>query len=472
MSRLHLIVEFSRTKPGARVSVDDAMLIGDYVGALVSDLGYPQKDSTGSPVTYQLRVISQQQPLPSARRFAEMGVAPGTRLVLESATANYATVPMAPAAPHAAQPAERSQRRFGRRQALVAGFLTFCTVTGLSSGLAVALAQKRRNAPPQLTTATRATPVPRVATARLTFSDHRQTVRALGWSPDGYLLASGADDGLLLVWGTNGAVQSRLVHPAPVLALAWSPESQRIVTGAANQVSFLSARTGAVLASRAEPHAAPISALAWTEHNQLQAVSGGLDRKAVVWSTTDYTPQTIFTRHAAAIEGISWAADGQTIASCSHGGVVRVWNAESGQETHALFQDGQEPLRALAFAPAGTTLAVGGDDGITRLWKDGLKCQVTGTEDDALVCRDAPLRLQGLASAIRSVAWSPDGRFLASGNNEGVCTLWSLDLLQPLFSFAVAPGQPMNGLSWSPAGGEIATAAGNTVTVWSLHPSQ
>lgn len=466
MSTLHLIVGSSSTKPGVRVSVDDALLIGDYVDTLVAELGYPQKDSTGSPVVYQLRVISQERPLPNTRRFAEVGVASGTHLVLESEAASYTTRPMAYPVHHL----------WSRRSALLV--LAFA-VTGLGAGFSVALAQRRSKSqsrtvsgPPALQT-TPSTLVPRAATPRLTFTNHRQTVRALGWSPDGQLLASGGDDGLLLVWEVNGMVQRRFVYTAPITALAWSPESQRIVTGAANLVTFLSVRTGTILAHRLQPHTKAVTALGWTGHNQWQAVSGALDRKAVVWRTTDYTPQTIFTKHAAPIEGVSWAADGQTIASCSQGGVIRVWDAASGQETHALFQDGQMPLRALAFAPTSGLLAVGADDGIARLWENGLHCHTSVMENGALVCQDAPLRLRGLqSSAIRSVAWSPDGRFFASGDNGGVCTLWNLERLQPLFSFTVASGLPIHGLSWSPTGDQLAIAAGNTVVIWSLRPSQ
>lgn len=477
MSTLQLILEITGSQTYRTLEIDENMFIGDCVARLVIECGYPQVDSSGIPVSYQLRVLAQQNPLPNTRRFAELDLLPQTRVTLESEMARYATQPMMLTLPHVAQNTQPTRSRSGRRSFLIkAGTLTFCAVTGLGGGVALALLQRHTHthATGTLTPVSTSTPgvlTPHTAAARLSFTGHSQTVRALGWSPDGTLLASAGDDSQLLVWKTDGSLQQRLLHPAPVTALAWSPDSQRIVTGSANQVTFLSARTGIILASQARQHTAPVTGLSWTMHDQQQVASGALDRRAIIWNTMDYTPHTIFTRHAAPIEGISWAADGRTVASCSQGGIVRVWDAQNGQETHAAFQNGQAPLHALAFAPTGVTLVTGSDDGILRLWTNGLLCQMTGTQNGAPVCQDMPLSLRGpQGGAIRSIAWSPGGYYVASGDSEGVCTIWSAGSLQPLFSFTVVPGQAIHGVSWSPAGNEVATATGNVVILWALSP--
>jgi WD40 repeat protein len=463
---------------GAAFDVDDAMPVGACAAQIAAQLGYPTAGA-GMPVIYQLRLTDGGSFLPNDRRFRDLQLAPGTRLVLASALASAPTKSLEAAGLTAAsQRKPHTRHRLSRRAFLTTGTLAAFALSGLGTGLAVALAQRylgrrQSTAVPLVTSTAPPTTTPRIvsATPALTFASHQQTVRVVAWSPDGRYLASGGDDGLLLVWGTDGVVRQRLAYPAAVTALAWSPESQRLVTGAANQVTFLTAPTGTVLASFPHDHLGTVTSLAWTMHNQQQVVSGALDQRAIVWQTMQYQPQTVFTRHTAPIEAVSWAADGQTVASASHGGVVRVWNAESGREVHPLYQDARLPMRTCAFAPTGTQLAVGGDDGIIRLW-NGFACQHTGVINDSPICIDTPMRLQSSHSPIRSLAWSPDARYLASSGDDGTFSLWNPAQSQkPLLTMPIQTGSAVLSLAWSPTGNQLATAAGKAVIVWDLHAS-
>jgi WD40 repeat protein len=461
---------------GAAFDVDDAMLIGACAAQLAAQLGYPTADSAGMPVIYQLRLTNGGSLLPNDRRFRDLQLAAGTRLALASSTAFAPTRPVpAVGLTAATQSKPRPRHLWNRRAFLTTGTLAAFALTGLGTGLAVALAQRylgRRTpaAVPLVTPTASSTTATRIVSAApvLTFASHQQTVRVVAWTPDGRYLASGGDDGQLLVWGTDGVIRQRVAYPAAVTALAWSPESERLVTGAANQVTFLTALTGAVLASFPHGHLATVTSLAWTAHNQQQVVSGALDQHAIIWQTTQYQPQIIFTRHAAPVEAVSWAADGQTVASSSHGGVVRVWNAESGREVHPLYQDAPLPMRAASFAPTDTELAVGGDDGVIRLW-DGFACQHTGAINDSPICIDTPMRLQSSHSPIRSLAWSPDARYLASSGDDGSFSLWDpVQSQKPLLTMHVQPGSAVLSLAWSPTGNQLATASGKAVIVWNL----
>lgn len=238
-----------------------------------------------------------------------------------------------------------------------------------------------------------------------------------------------------------------------------------LAVGAANQVNFLNPVSGVTLA-QGNAHTNAVTGLAWSAQQPPLLVSSALDQKDIVWNTTTFRPQTVFTLHTTPVEAVSWAMDGQTIASSSHGGVVRVWNALSGQEVHGYYFDGQIPLHALAFALTGMLLAVGGDDGIVRLW-NGTVCQQQAADAFGRRCLDAPQRLQAHTKPVRAIAWSPNGRFLATGGDDGKLVIWypaqsHIPLLTANHNASVRL------LAWSPDGKMVASASGNTVTLWQL----
>ncbi len=308
--------------------------------------------------------------------------------------------------------------------------------------------------------------LPTMAKLALTFTRHQAIVRTVAWSPDGTMLASGADDTQLFIWGMDGVVHQTVQHPASVHVLAWSPDGQRLATGSATQVLFLDALTGTHLARSTHHHTAAVTGLAWSTQNPNLVVSGALDMRAIVWNTTNYQAQALFTLHTAPIEAVSWAADGQTVASSSQGGVVRVWSALNAQEIHGAYQDAAIPMRTLAFAPTGMQLAVGGEDGQVRIWNNSQTCQqLSGGRD--ILCKDVPQRLNASNTAVRSLAWSHDARFLATGYDDGTVAIWyPTHSQQPLFTFQ--QNASVRSLAWSPKDNQLVTASGNVVTLWNV----
>jgi len=145
---------------------------------------------------------------------------------------------------------------------------------------------------------------------------------------------------------------------------------------------------------------------------------------------------------------------------------VRVWNATNGQEDHGYYFDGQTPLRASAFAPSGAQLAVGGDDSIVRLW-NGLVCLQQRQSEFGNQCMDAPTHLHAHTKTVRTLAWSPDARLLATGGDDGLLAIWyPAQSHAPLF--VIHHDAPVQALAWSPDGKQVATGSGNTVTIWEL----
>lgn len=475
------------------------------VPAIVEELKLPQADLFGNRLVYMLRYPAGGPILPDDKSLAAAGVHAGAKLALDSyvmdgsvaalilgnraaaepafnASATVADASAFPALDRdtsASLPSVRrkkgghwTRRAFLTLSGSVLGLgtvgLAYAAYRSIFTGAALTKQAAQTHVTPRQTQPAPAKPfIPAGAKAALIFAQHQQTVRSVTWSPDGMMLASGANDALLLTWNLDGAVRLQSRLPGPVRAVAWSSDGQQLVAGAANQVTFFNALTGALLAQSAKAHTGTITALAWSPRQSLRVVSGALDKQAIVWSATTYMPETIFTLHTTGIESASWAGDGQTIATSSFGGVVRVWNANNGQQVHGFFMDAQLPTRAVAFASTSNQLAVGGDDGIVRFW-NGLTCQQEGQSDFGTRCLDVPQRLPAHTKVVRTLAWSPDGRLLATGGDDGELAIWYPAQSQmPLLKVPLQA--PVLALAWSPSGRQIATASGNTVTIWGLY---
>jgi WD domain, G-beta repeat len=479
MSKLRLLIKQpGRANTCNPVTVDGTTLIGNCISSLVDHLGFPKRDGIGRVLTYSLRPLSEGHPLPNTLRFVDVPLLPETRLVLEVDEANAVTQPVSTAIAKSGSarvtittPAMNPLRHMMNRRTFVVGsVLAGGTVSGLLTGIATAFATRQQALPVAMApSATPSSHMPERLQQILLFTGHQQTVRAIAWSPDGTTVASGADDGLLLLWNLDGQVRQRIPHSAGVAALAWSPAGKLLASGSGTSVRFFDGRTAAPLSPARNVHTAQVTSLAWSQAPGHPLISSSLDRRAIVWETHDYQPQAIFTRHTTAIDALSCQPGSTTVASASQGGAIRLWRVDTLAEVHAFYQDAQLPMRAVAFAPRGNQLAVGGNDGVVRLWGNGVVCQRWAVTAQGILCIDVPLRFRAHTAPVRSVSWSPDGHFLATGGDDGTLAIWTctpgtLPTLVTKTTFA----DPVVAVAWSPVGGHIGAASGKIVTIWNI----
>lgn len=114
------------------------------------------------------------------------------------------------------------------------------------------------------------------------------------------------------------------------------------------------------------------------------------------------------------VHSLVFSDDGTVLAGGTHRGAVRLWDVISGTPRELGIKHDRGAIFALAFSPDGRRLVTAGELG-ARLW-----------DADS----GEPQQILGANDPIRSVAFSPDGSMIATGNGGGALSLWHLPELE------------------------------------------
>ncbi len=179
-----------------------------------------------------------------------------------------------------------------------------------------------------------------------------------------------------------------------------------------------------------------------------------MDSRVLLWDLARGELLGACNGHDDRVTAIAFAPDGQTLASTSLDGTMRLWRcAGHGHPVAlALLRDGDDPLLSVAFSPEGTLIATGGTDRTVRVWRTFDRAQVRA--------------LEGHGGAVEALAFSPDGALLAAGSRGRVAHVWSTRAWQALHVLEGHAGA-VESLAFSPDGAVLATgAADHEVRLW------
>ena len=106
--------------------------------------------------------------------------------------------------------------------------------------------------------------------------------------------------------------------------------------------------------------------------------------------------------HSNTVNAVTFSSDGRRLASVGKDGTAKLWDVSAQRELRTFRRS--DELDSAAFSRDDKTLATGGRDGAVVLWELG-----TGREQRVL---------KGHARQVNAVAFSPDGRTIASGSDD------------------------------------------------------
>ena len=265
-----------------------------------------------------------------------------------------------------------------------------------------------------------------VATGRLLQSQTEPgAVRSVAFSPDGKLLATAHfDRTACLRDGTTGAEKIRLRgHTSGVNALAFAADGSILATASWDKtIRMWDTATGAEQA-KLDTGGQDVYSVAISPDLRWLA-SGGKDRTVRIWDYSMVELRQKLEGHSDIVESVAFSPDSKTLATASWDGTVRLWECETGRHLETIRAHNEQVL-CVAFSPDGKTLASS-----SGRWGDGKPAPGPGTVKlwDARTRREI-VALDGHGDRIFALAFSPDGKRLASGCSDGKARIWRVDSL-------------------------------------------
>ncbi len=290
-------------------------------------------------------------------------------------------------------------------------------------------------------------------------------VTSIAVSPDGQALVSGDEDGMVTLW--NARIETRLA----TLTGSKSPEVTEGFWESGRQ--WIQAhRTFAIVATlillwliseaivrRRRSSNAKVKSQERdaSPHNLKQTFDKAREIQKLIrklLSETSYvTPEIVLRGHDKAVYSVIFSPDSKVIATAGDDGKVILWDVAT-KEKKSVLDHGRGVL-ALAFSRDGKVIASGSIDGLVIVWNaiTGEEIQPFDTQTERILekgARKTWLQDDDIHrwNNVTSLAFSSDGKTIASCVNGGTVKLWDLQTIKakktlatktPLFTVAFSP---------------------------------
>ena len=148
---------------------------------------------------------------------------------------------------------------------------------------------------------------------------------------------------------------------------------------------------------------------------------------------------------------------------------------QSNRDLITFLRDHSDEVRSVAFSPDGKVLASAGKDTTIILWDVS-----TALNTGVATRRPMGQPLKGHTLDVNSVAFSPDGKMFASASNDATIILWDVATRQPIGEPLTGHSSAVNSVAFSPAppgggtGGKLLASGSddNTIILWDVETQQ
>jgi len=280
----------------------------------------------------------------------------------------------------------------------------------------------------------------------------------------------------------------RLVHPGEITSLAFGPGGDRIVTGGRDQLARLwNGRTGRRLADLAG-HKGQVLDVAFSPLGT-EVATASTDGTTRIWDAATGEFVVPLFGHTDFVRTVDFAPDGLSVVTSSDDGTARTW-ALNGRRL-ATFAGHQARVADAHFSQDGAWLVTVGEDGAVRVWDTGVEPDLveadvdppaeptteatspdgstTATAEGSTITLERQggdsTELDGHRLAVTALAFSPNGRRLASASRDSDVILWDVSSGAVLRRLRGHFGA-VSDARFSPDGRWIVSAGPRSVGLW------
>ncbi len=347
-------------------------------------------------------------------------------------------------------------------------------------------------------------------------SDHRNFVNTVSFSPSNDFIATGADDGLIILYDLNGSKIRTITHAKAVKSVCFDSKGKLILSASSDRTAVLRNINGQVLKTFIGHSSGLNQAKISKDGNYIVTCSD--DKTAILWDKNAIKKHSI--RHFDRVTACDISSDNKTIITASYNGEVKIWDT-SGKLLHDLdtknwdinsitiYPDGKsfiitgsegiiqydingkfirnyqgraKPVSAVCFSSNGKSILQGDLNGTLKIWdaynntfnvykqhKSGISSIasspdknhfVTGSSDKTAVLWTADGKVDTilkLQAKVTSVNFSPDGNYILAGCYDGCTAIYSITGV--LKKIIKQPGEQISSSAYSPDGNQIVTAS-------------
>jgi WD40 repeat protein len=282
----------------------------------------------------------------------------------------------------------------------------------------------------------------------------------LAFSPDGKRIARASGGAMVRCWDAEtGDELTRLRREDDALcSVAFSPDGRWIATGGLGTVTLWDAKTGRA-GRTIRAHEGPVFVVAFSPDGRRIAsgmptwIDATAKPEIKIWDALTGRELGVFRDLRWGYVSLAFSPDGSTVA-CVNDWVpaVRLLDATTGREVRSLQAEVGKGCWGVAFSPDGRRIATAHREGIVTLWDSG--------------GGDTIRIYWGHTSEVLSVAYAPDGRRIASAGADGTVRLWEAETGRELATFRGHRGN-VSCVRFHPDGTRLASAGADlTVKFW------